>query len=128
MLQARFFYRTESGEQWPDSQGNPTERRRLTFAYTYDQDSGQVRFGSSVHRDVDPSQSYRKVSHRNTAFGRLIRCPRTIKVAPGTRYSDVEGEIRSAMKAGGARGDRLNNSLPYEIVENKDTITYYVGE
>jgi hypothetical protein len=137
MLQARFFYRTESGLQWPDSQGNPTEKRRLTFAYTYNQDTGHVQFGASVHRDTDPRHSYQRSAHRNTALGRLARCPRSFYVEPHTLYADVEAEIRIEMRAFGARGPRLNVPRHVEVIEKAhevdgrievETIIYTVSE
>lgn len=128
MLQvARFFYRTESGEDWLDNAGNPTEKRRLTFAYTCNKETGRIQFGASVHRDSDPKTSYRKAAHRETALGRLVTRPRVFKVEKGTRYNEIEAEIRLQMTQGG-NGKRLPTPRLLEIVENPNTISYLVSD
>jgi hypothetical protein len=119
MLPVRFFYRKESGELWPDNHGDGTETRNLAFAYTYNQDTGTVQYGASVHRGIDPAhEPFQRGPHRQTAMGRLVRRPVTLRVAPNTRFSDVEEEIRDAMQDGaGVRGRRLDVPLQVETVE-----------
>ena len=114
MLQARFFYRTESGDLWLDNQGQPTEKRRLTFAYTFNQETGRVQYAASVHRDSDVRLPYCRIPHRETAMGRLVKRPVVIKVAPDARYAQVEEAIRDAMYDLGVRGPRLMKSLRVE--------------
>jgi hypothetical protein len=132
MLQvARFFYRTESGELWPDNAGNPTEQRRLTFAYTCNKETGTVQFGATVHRDSVPKTSYQKATHRDAALGRLVVRPRIFNVAPGTRYREIEEEIRYQMTVGGSRGPRLENPRQVEVVQSpKDpgSVSYLVSD
>lgn len=121
MLQvARFFYRTESGEQWPDNAGNPTEERRMTFAYTCNKETGLIQFGASVHRDSEPKVSYQKAAHRRSALGRLVVRPRVFTVTPGTRYNEIEAAIRVEMKKSGGRGERLHEPRQVEVVEKRD--------
>ena len=122
LQQARFFYRTESGELWVDTQGEPTETRRLTFAYTFNQETGQVQYAASVHRDSDPSVPYCRVPHRDTAIGRLVKRPVVIAVDPGSRYSQVEEAIRDAMYDNGVRGPRLISPRHLEVVEKNRTL------
>lgn len=117
MFPIRHFYRKEPGVDWPDSQGHATETRTITFAYAYNQETGVVQYGASVHRDCDPSVPFVRASHRNTAIARLLKRPVTIRVPPHSRYSSVEEAIRDAMRDHGVRGERLATPLQVETVE-----------
>ncbi len=130
MRQVRFFYLIETGDNWPDSKGLPTEERRLTFAYTYNKETGFVQYGATVFRDCAPGHVFKKESHRNTALARLIKRPNSFRVEVGTSLSHVEEFIRGDMFYVGACSDtRLHNPRHLEVVNHGNgNVTYLVSE
>jgi hypothetical protein len=94
----RYFYRTEVEEG---------VERVFTVAYTHDIDSGATQYGGTVfrHPEGDTKESFLKAPHRQTAARRLAVRPVRLTVQADS-YSEVENQIREAIREQGVRGPR----------------------
>ena len=98
MVGPRYFYRRETSASGVE--------RVFTVAYVHDQDTGETKYGAAVFRRDRASETFVKAKHRQTAAGRLAKCPVYLNVI-ADHLSGVEDAIRESIIDFGVSGERI---------------------
>jgi len=93
----RYFYRRETSASGVE--------RVFTVAYIHDRHTGETQYGAAVFRRDSPSETFIKSEHRQTASGRLSKCPVSLTVKTETA-NELEQAIRDSIRSVGVRGPR----------------------
>ncbi len=111
--------------------------RRFTVVYTYNRDTGEIKYGVSVFRQEKPSDCFVRSKQIKTASGRYSVCPVTMNIGVDVGAREVQEFIRNNIKFDkleqkhgglyeqlvGVKGKRLDVPLLVEILgfPDKDT-------
>lgn len=49
--------------------------RTVCMVYDYDREKGELRYGAAIHKKIVSKDTFCKKDHRDTAIGRLEKCP-----------------------------------------------------
>ncbi len=78
--------------------------RRFTVVYTYDHDTGEVVYGTSVYHAETPKDNFVRHNHYTTAIKRCSVCPVKLNIGKNVASRDVHALIRENIKFARVKG------------------------